>query len=304
MRLLPAWLAIFLSMTVAVRAAEPVVVGYLPKYRIDAVDPQRLGVVTDVVYFSFEPAIDGKLPEMLVEDQVLARLKLIKQASNCRILICAGGWNRSEGFAKFAMNPAARKTFIDGMFAYCQQHGFDGIDYDWEHPKDVAELTAYADLLSETASRFHAANMIVTVAQAGWQDIGKRAYDAIDRVHLMCYDHAFPHATLEKATADIERLLQWGCPPEKIALGVPFYGRDKDRKTKMYRELVGDKAVDPAADIIDGYAANGPATISAKLEYIRTKKLAGIMIWELGQDAIRDDASLLKVIEKLLPNKK
>ena len=40
---------------------------------------------------------------------------------------------------------------------------------------------------------------------------------------------------------------------------------------------------------------NGPSTIRAEIRYAGEQSLGGIMIWEIGQDAV-GDASLRKVI--------
>lgn len=189
-----------------------------------------------------------------------------------------------------AVDSAARRRFIEGMHAFCRANGFDGVDYDWEHPSGSEELALYAALIAETKEVF-GADMLVTVAQAGWQDIGEKAYQSVDRIHLMAYDHAFPQATLAKATADVGALIAWGCPPEKIALGMPFYGRDRDRQAKTYAELIaaGEEVV---ADQIDGFAFNGKETLTAKVQLVKQRGLAGVMVWEVGQDATDPGLSL------------
>ena len=52
----------------------------------------------------------------------------------------------------------------------------------------------------------------------------------------------------------------------------------------------------PSNDEINGYAFNGSSTIMQKVRHARQKKLAGIMIWETGQDDPREEFSLLKAI--------
>ena len=60
---------------------------------------------------------------------------------------------------------------------------------------------------------------------------------------------------------------------------------------------MGDRDIDPSVDTIDGFAFNGTATIVSKVDFARERNLAGVMIWELGQDSVREDASLLATIE-------
>ena len=281
------------------RGVEPqfAVVGYLPEYRVESIDAERLRAVTDLVYFGLVPSADGELPSPPVKPDVLRKLHEFKRAADCRLLICVGGAGRSAGFARLATNDAARRRFINSLLAACRSHGFDGVDYDWEHPQDAAETAAYVRLLAETRAAFQKPQLLVTVAQAAWQDLGKPAYAAVDRVHLMSYDHDFPQATLEKSKADVDRLIRWGCPPEKIVLGVPFYGRNRRRRARTYRELISTRR--PAADLdqLDGYAFNGRTTIQAKIDLALDRRLGGLMIWELGQDAVNKEQSLLRAIE-------
>jgi GH18 family chitinase len=228
----------------------------------------------------------------------LIKLQSIKQQSDCRLLLSVGGWDRSNGFAELTSSAATRQIFIHNLVQYCRQNGFHGIDYDWEHPKTKIELSNYVKLITETSNACHPHSMIVTVAQAAWQNLGKDAYQAVDRVHLMTYDHEFPHATYDKSTKDLERVIGWGCAPGKLALGIPFYGRNKDRKARTYAEITANQPVDATKDLIAGFAFNGQATVAKKVRYAAEQKLAGVMIWELGQDSSRSESGLLAAIRK------
>ena len=116
--------------------AKFVVVGYLPEYRIADVAPEQFAPITDLVYFGIEPPADGCLSAAPVAPAVLQRLHQIKRVAKCRMLICVGGWNRSEGFPVLAKSDAARQRFIAGLLEYCQNNRFDGVDYDWEQIVD------------------------------------------------------------------------------------------------------------------------------------------------------------------------
>jgi chitinase len=272
------------------------VVGYLPEKRLDDFVAERAVGITDLIYFGLEPMADGRLSVAPIDTVSLAQIQQIKSRVQCRVLLCVGGWGRSKAFPALASDTVARRRFIQGMLAYCRDNGFDGVDYDWEHPVDANEMEQYGTLVSETQAAFGPKGLLVTVAQAGWQDVGRRVYEAVDLIHLMSYDQDFPQATLAAAAAEIDSLTAWGCPPAKIALGLPFYGRDKERKARTYAELVGDGPVDPASDIIDGFAFNGRSTLGAKISLAHKRGLGGVMVWELGQDTHSREASLLSYL--------
>ena len=55
----------------------------------------------------------------------------------------------------------------------------------------------------------------------------------------------------------------------------------------------------PDVNEVDGIYFNGPNMIEQKTKLALTRKLAGIMIWELGQDAA-GDSKLLPAIRKTI----
>ncbi|TWU47364.1 Chitinase A1 precursor [Rubripirellula tenax] len=281
---------------VTTRAEDHAVVGYLPDYRIDAWlgDP---GPVTDLVYFGLQPNEDGTLSDDVISDKVVEKLRRIKSRSSVTLWLTVGGWGRSTGFSKLAADPADRKRFIDALRRLCLRTGFDGVDYDWEHPQNDAESQSYSALICETKSTLGPIGLRVSVAQAGWQDLGAATYRCLDRVHLMAYDHDFPQATLEKAKEDVQKLIDFGCPRSKICLGIPFYGRNAARQSRTYAELTSAGAVNSKVSTINGFAFNSVGDVCEKVGYASREGLAGIMIWEITQDS-NGSLSLLDAIEK------
>ena len=215
------------------------------------------------------------------------------------MLFTVGGWNKSEGFAALAGDAQLRTEFIHDAREFCRLNGFEGIDYDWEHPEGAEQIRAFGKLLADTHADFAKHGLIVTIAQAGWQSLGMKAYQSVDRVHLMAYDHDFPQATFDKAKADVNRLVEAGCPRNKIVLGLPFYGRNKEGEAKTFAQLAESSSFDADVSVVDGYAFNGPTLIARKVQLAKEERLAGVMIWELAQDT-RGSRSLLKVLEDSL----
>ncbi|MDA7915744.1 glycoside hydrolase family 18 protein [Verrucomicrobia bacterium] len=278
--------------------ADPLIVGYLPHYKIDTVSEEQLSALTDLVLFGPSLKADGSLDLEVLSVSVLEKLKRRKENGYFNMHLTVGGWGKSNGFATASMTKQSRNNLIEKLLNVCVVNHFDGIDYDWEHPKGKEELLQYTLLIEETSAAFKNRGMIVSVAQASWQNLGKRLYAVVDRIHLMSYDHAFPQATLEKSTEDAKRLIEWGCPARKILLGIPFYGRDRNREAISYAELTKTGTPKPNEDQIRGYAFNNKLTVAAKLNLVDHLKLGGLMIWEVGQDTVDPKASLLKFIKQ------
>jgi GH18 family chitinase len=281
-------------------ADEPkfVVAGYLPDYRISGWS-KKIGPVTDLILFGMSAPASGAFDSSAIAKEHIATVREVKENSKCRLLFTVGGWNKSEGFAALAGDSQLRAKFIHDARKFCRQNGFAGIDYDWEHPEGADQIRAFGELLAETHSEFATHGLIVTIAQAGWQNLGTKAYQAVDRVHVMAYDHDFPQATFDKAQADVDRLVEAGCPRNKIVLGLPFYGRNKEGEAKTFAQLVESPAFNADVSVVNGFAFNGPTLIARKIQLAKDEGLAGVMIWELGQDAL-GSKSLLKTLSTSL----
>lgn len=273
------------------------VVGYLPDYRLAAFEESAARLVTDLVVFSTEVDASGKLDTKRLPSDQLRRIKQIKQRTRVGLILCVGGWDRSHGFAAMTASAESRKRFIQECTRFCLDQRFDGIDFDWEHPANETEQQNYARLLTETKAAFQEHGLAVSVTMAAWQQLAPTAFQAVDAVHVMAYDHEGRHSTFDGAKRDIQSLLDRGVPPKKLLLGLPFYGRGittADR-TLTYAEIIQKHSPAPDVDEVDGLFFNGPRTIDRKVEFARDSKLGGVMIWELGQDAPGDKSLLRRV---------
>ena len=122
-------------------------------------------------------------------------------------------------------------------------------------------------------------------------------------------------------------LLRRQIPPEKLLLGIPFFGRSFDCRD-LYQKFNESHyySYSEVMDILDSgwsyiwddcsevpYLRNQDETeiisfddehsVSLKCEYIKNRQIAGIIIWELTQDYYKDSSVLLEVIGKELKAK-
>jgi GH18 family chitinase len=120
-------------------------------------------------------------------------------------------------------------------------------------------------------------------------------FEYFDFVNVMTYDGP-DHGTLEQFEKGLSFWTARGLTPDKIVMGIPFYG-DPDMP---YRKLVQN---DPAAAQLDRYdyfgsvyRYNGIPTVQAKTKLALTQA-SGIMFWTLDFD-IPGEYSLVDVIYK------
>ena len=99
---------------------SPVLAGYLPEYRVDGYDFDRAKGVTEVLFFSVEPAPTGHIAVKPEIAQALAKVRAETGQRGMRLWLCIGGWGRSAGFAAMSTNPEARAVFITEILRLCR----------------------------------------------------------------------------------------------------------------------------------------------------------------------------------------
>jgi chitinase len=284
----------------------------------------------------------------------LAHLRSLKaQNPRLKILLSVGGWE-AEGFSDAASSAASREKLARSVVALLREQSLDGVDLDWEYPgqsvagiksrpADKQNFTALlremrAQLDDASAARRREDRYLLTIASADREYFDftemDRLHVYLDWINVMSYDffnsltpttghHAGLYASAfaapgdRNADASVQQHLAAGIPPQKLVLGVAFYGRgfagvaplhdgvnqryERFESAHPYAELV-DKFIDR-----DGFVRkwdaqaqapflwnaqtrafityDDPQSIAIKAEYVRTHRLGGIMFWELSQDS-------------------
>jgi GH18 family chitinase len=282
------------------------VVAYLPEYRM-GVDMTRLAtLVSDVILFSIEPHADGSLNDGRLQAgdisrAVEARNAAFKNGVTSRVMVCVGGAGRSAAYGPMSSNSKTIDRFVGNLVKYCDKHKLDGIDFDWEGPANEEQSSGYVRLLASTSNAFKPLGLKVTVTVHGTEQWMANIVDYVDRVHLMAYDgrdSKGQHSTLEYGQHLVAQVQALKVPTDKIVLGIPAYGRNKKQLgiVKTYAEIVGDALPPPAKDHTkDGMYFNGVGTVQAKTKWAKEVGLAGVMVWEAGQDT-EDATSLIGAI--------
>jgi chitinase len=284
-----------------------------------------------------------------------------------RILVSVGGW-QAEGFSDAALTDASRSIFASSAVALLEKYGLDGIDLDWEYPgqgvagikyrpEDKQNFTSLVKTLREALDKESAARgrtgkqrYLLTIASADREYFDHTEMDKLhvwlDWVNIMSYDffnaltpttghHAglyrseLAAATDRNADASVKQHLAAGIPPNKLVLGVAFYGRAfagvnarSNGRNQAYERYDTDHSY---AELVDRYIGkqgfvrywddraqapylwneasrtfityDDPRSIGIKARYVKDHRLGGMMFWELSQD--RDD-ELLSVIGREL----
>eukprot|EP00099_Drosophila_melanogaster_P005661 NP_001246550.1 chitinase 2, isoform B [Drosophila melanogaster] len=167
-----------------------------------------------------------------------------------KVSLAIGGWNEgSANYSTLVANNLLRGRFVKQVSSFIRKYNFDGLDLDWEYPTQrkgkPADRENFVLLTKELREEFDEHGLLLTSAIGASKKVIDEAYDVrqisryLDYLHIMCYDY---HGSWDRrvgynapltAPADdplsvkfsIDYLLKLGAPPEKLVMGLPFYGR-------------------------------------------------------------------------------
>lgn len=227
--------------------ADPIVLGYYPAWST-GVQPADIAYhqFTHLAHAFASPRPDGSVGAggNLPSRDLTGRA----HAAGVKVLLSlGGGGSGSAHFAAVMRNSATAERFVTETVALVRNHGYDGLDCDWEFPEDeegaanlVKLVAAYRDRLPTT--------LLTMAVNAGpwyarWFD-HERLLPLFDFLNVMCYDfhgpwgdHAGHNAPLHPAAGDPDGATMntaagmafWHevkrFPKAKLVVGIPSYGR-------------------------------------------------------------------------------
>ncbi len=290
-----------------------VVIGYLPgsDWEYDAeFENIRWEYLTHInVSFLYVTAagelLDGSVAEHLEEIRTEA------QEHGVKVLISLQS-DGQRGFAEAVKTEAVRKKLAANAVKYVRDHQLDGVDVDFEIYDAVGpDLLAFVKELHTQKDP----EMLQTCAVATWnagQGYSTEWHHYFDYINLMAYDFTGgwaqegQHASFDQAVGLVNLwLTTLQAPASKLVLGLPFYGYswddlpglDEVRAIRYHQILAnypGQQASDK--DRVGRTYYNGKPTLLKKCRYVKENGLAGVMIWQLFQDAKTEEESLLKAV--------
>jgi chitinase len=278
-------------------------------------------------------------------------LERMAHAHGVKLLASLGGAApTADNWLSMARDPAAEKVFFDTLEKMITEHHYDGVDVDWE-PSALtdADQATYTAFMKDLRARFP--HWIISTALGASDFYGKHiswaeVANQVDWINWMAYDfggkwsgHSVHDANLYApldpkvdSGGSIDQNLshfetQYHLPPEKVVLGLPFYG------VRFYSAHMGDAfSGDPYLEgsevqyyEIEPFLADNkeyktfwdegakasyleklgggfvvsyddPKSIAIKCAYAAQKGLPGVMIWNIGADMVGNRTPLLDAV--------
>lgn len=288
----------------------------------NAVEKMNFDVITHANFAFAIPTAEGHLLPLQGEDVARA---LVEKAHRCGAKVClsVGGWSHEDipleaTFRRGTDTAEKRLSLAEEMVAMMEKYNFDGIDVDWEYPRaNDGSKQQYEQLIGLLADRLQPKGKLLTAAvYAGvngkmqpLSDVvdaqDRPSFDRMDWLNLMTYDCDAPkHSTYEFAEACVDYWTKArGFEPEKLTLGLPFYGRPAPGSFRKLLEHDPD-ALEKDMVVIDSKEVwyNGRDTLTKKVKLAQERGLGGVMVWEIGEDTADYEKSLLAVLQRAMEN--
>jgi GH18 family chitinase len=290
---------------------EPYVSAYLlaHEYRPNTI---RWKAITHLNIAFLYPNADGTLSDTGKKD-IIAQLTEEAHRNDVKVILSIRDRTTGE-FAEAVENK--RSILVDNLLQYVKDNQLDGFDIDfegWNRAGIAPHMLAFVKELHAKKEK----NLLQTCA-VSTEDRGYTTewHQYFDLIHVMTYDQHGPWTTEGPHSPYSESIAAIGfwintmeAPPSKLLLGLPFYGYswnegDEPGQAYYYAEILDKYPDEDVAnkDQIDHLYYNGKATIVKKCRWAIENKIAGVMIWQIGQDAASDNDSLLEAIGTTMRN--
>lgn len=254
-------------------------------------------------YWTFDTEHPGKDDHTWVSILEDVRQKL-NPCIELRIGIAAGAWQ------DMCNSQTARQKFADNVKNLLETYRFDGVDLDFEWPanNESAFNTYNQTVIAVRNTIGYDYTFSVSLHPVSYK-MSLEAASYLDFISIQAYGPSPERFPMSQFKTDMQAIVTWGFPKEKIVMGIPFYGVTKDgtKSTEAYWNFIQENLVTSTSQSEVTYKDkvfiyDGVDAIREKTQYTMEQGMAGMMSWDLATDvALSHQYSLLKaMIEEIL----
>ena len=271
-----------------------------------------------------------------------------------KVLLSLGGWGWDEQFASIVSKPESEERYVKSVIEIIDGSDYDGIDLDWEYPDTEKEVVGFERLTRRFRKDLDAIGtkkgrpMLLTMAASSnpgtlkW--LGKEfLLETMDWVNVMTYDfagdwtdYAGHHSPLfgsskqpgrnrPSTEASMKYLLEVrGLPADRLAVGIPLYGKgfpvaepyastkgvakaripqgdfrnlEKLRKEQGWtrswdEETKNPWLASPDRKMVIGY--DDAESVGLKADWAAKQGFRGVFFWQIAADRMPDGSNPLQ----------
>jgi chitinase len=274
--------------------------------------------------------------------------------ANVKVLVSLGGWGWDKQFASIVSHPEAEERYVKAVLETVDKADYDGIDLDWEYPDTAQEVAGFERLSRRFRKEIDAIGarkgrkMVLTMAASAnpgtlkWLE-KDFLLATMDWINVMTYDYsgewtdyAGHHSplfasskqpgTIRQSTELTLKYLveQRGMPPDRLAVGIPLYGKGfavsepyastkNAAKTRLPRgeytnlhSLLHEKGwtrhwddesknpwlLSPDHTMVFGY--DDAESVRLKTEWAKRQGFRGVFFWQIAGDRLPDGSNPLQ----------
>lgn len=284
----------------------------------DMLSAAHLKSMTDFIVFGYTHegtkltgAHDAVAKDKDYSDDCLALAKQLRGSGSARILAGFSCNERRNPMTAVMLDDEKRRALARNMAALVLEKGYDGIDIDWEYPREGGKpfraWRKFAYFLAELREELAGTRASISIAVTTRYDAPNiEVLDGVDFINSMSYGRPGEHSTKEAAQTDVNFLLKRKIPKEKIVLGLPFFSRDTNQKhadqggcgystiLKMFPNLPAGRNTFKHPSSGQMHYFNGADLIRDKCRsFVVQQGIGGVCIWAYDTDVPMSHAKSL-----------
>ncbi|MCP4179367.1 MAG: tandem-95 repeat protein [bacterium] len=228
----------------------------------------------DNKWFNTKTGLSGTMPIPVSKVGGAPGLLQLCKENNVKLMASIGGWSMCKHFPEMADDPIKKAKFLESI-KYLISIGFDGIDIDWEYPNDKGmniENHSYADyanftsLMRDIRATIGPDKLLTAAFSCDTNKLKFMEWEHLDPImdyyNMMTYDMNGGWSTVTGHNSPLytpnggfswDKTFRYltgtlGITPEKINMGVAFYGRGVVTESTAYlgaNTLQSDIIVNP-----------------------------------------------------------
>ena len=245
---------------------QKIVMGFLPYWNFKYADETNFQSLTHLVLFGISYNPDGTIrtreenyPEPGWRNLEINTEEIIKRAdkNDVKLILAITGFD-NDTITQIISSPSATQTLISETKQYIQKKGYEGVNLDFEYQGETSQqirdnFTTFSKALT-TQLRETMPYLEISLDVYADSAKGNRLWDLaklnsyFDQILVMTYDFHRPSSATAGPVSpvygagidwsqDITTLLAEHAqvtPPEKLLLGIPFYGYEWTTTTNKY----------------------------------------------------------------------